>query len=48
MSLKVHFLKSHLNFFHENLGDVSNEHDQKFHQDVTKLSLKKDLKGNVL
>ena len=34
MSLKVHFLKSHLNFFHENLGDVSDKHGKRFNQDV--------------
>ena len=28
MSLKVHFLHSHLPFFHENLGAVSNKHDE--------------------
>jgi len=25
MSLKIHFLESHLNFFPENLGEVSDE-----------------------
>ena len=34
MSLKVHFLHSHLDFFHENLGDVSEEHGERFHQDI--------------
>ena len=34
MSLKVHFLASHLHFFHENLGDVSDEHGERFHQDI--------------
>jgi len=28
MSLKVHFLDSHLDFFPENIGAVSNEHGQ--------------------
>ena len=31
MCLKVHFLASRLNFFHENLEDVSNENGEKFH-----------------
>ena len=31
ISLKMHFLESHLNFFHENLGDVFDEHSKKFH-----------------
>ena len=34
MSLKVHFLASHLHFFHRNLGDVSDEHCERFHQDI--------------
>jgi hypothetical protein len=33
MSLKVHFLDSHLDFFLENLGAVSDEHGERFHQD---------------
>ena len=32
MSLKIHFLESHLNFFPENLGEVSDEHSERFHQ----------------
>ena len=34
MSIKVHFLKSHLNEFPANLGDVSDEHGESFHQDI--------------
>ena len=39
MSLKIHFLESHLDFFFfffppENLGEVSDEHDERFHQDI--------------
>lgn len=34
MSLKVHFLKSHLDFFPENLGDLSEEQGERFHQDI--------------
>lgn len=34
MSLKVHFLHSHLNFFPENLGAVSDEQGERFHQDI--------------
>ena len=36
MSLKIHFLNSHLNFFPPNLGAVSDEHGERFHQDITK------------
>ena len=34
MSVKLHFLCSHLDFFQKNLGDFSEEHDEKFHQDI--------------
>jgi hypothetical protein len=34
MSLKVHFLDSHLDFFPENLGTVSDQHGEIFHQDI--------------
>jgi len=34
MSLKIHFLESHLDFVPENLGEVSDEHRERFHQDI--------------
>ena len=34
MSVKIHFLESHLDFFPENLGEVSDEHGKRFHQDI--------------
>ena len=34
MSIKVHFLHSHLCRFPENLGEVSDKQDEKFHQDI--------------
>jgi len=34
MSLKIHFLESHLDFFPENLGEVNDEHSERFHQDI--------------
>ena len=34
MSLKVHFLHSHLDLFSENLGAVSDEQGERFHQDI--------------
>ena len=37
MSFKIHFLHSHLNFFPLNLGAVSEEHGERFHQDITKM-----------
>jgi hypothetical protein len=33
MSLKIHFLESHLHFFPENRGKVSDEHGKRFHRD---------------
>ena len=37
ISLKIHFLHSHLNFLPPNLGAVSDEHGERFHQDITKM-----------
>ena len=34
MSIKVHFLHSHLDRFPENCGDVSDEQGERFHQDI--------------
>lgn len=34
MSLKLHLLDSHLNFFPKNLGDMSDEQGERFHQDI--------------
>ena len=34
MSLKIHFLVSHLDIFPDNLGEVSDEHDERFHPDI--------------
>lgn len=37
MSLKLHFLYSHLDYFPENLGDMSEEQGERFHQDVKEM-----------
>ena len=37
ISLKIPFLYSHTNFFPPNLGEVSDEHGERFHQDITKM-----------
>ncbi|GBM51334.1 hypothetical protein AVEN_175775-1 [Araneus ventricosus] len=37
MSLKVHFLDSHLDYFPENLGAVSEEQGEIFHQDIKEM-----------
>ena len=34
MSIKLHYLFSHLDYFSENPGDVSEEQVQRFHQDI--------------
>ena len=34
MSLKMHYLHSHLDFFRPNLADVSEEYGEHFHQDI--------------
>lgn len=40
MSLKMHFLHSHLAFFPENLGAVSDEQGERFHQDITAMEVR--------
>lgn len=37
MSLKIHFLRAHLDFFPRNLGAVSDEQGETFHQDIQKM-----------
>ena len=37
MSLKIHIRHSHLDFLPENLGAVSDEHGQRFHQDIAEI-----------
>ena len=34
MSIKLHYLFSQLDYFPENLGDVSEEQVERFHQDI--------------
>ena len=40
MSLKIHFLHSHLYFFPPNLGTVSDEHGEIFHEDRWRATIK--------
>lgn len=47
MSLKLHFLKNHLSFFHKNLGHVSDEHGERFHQDIALIEKRYKGKKNV-
>ena len=37
MSIKLHYLFSHLDYFPENLGDISEEQEKRFHQDIRKM-----------
>ena len=34
MSVKMHFLRSHLDYFPQNCGDFSEEQGERFHQDI--------------
>lgn len=34
MNLKLHFLDSHIDYFPDNLGDLSEEHGERMHQDL--------------
>ena len=35
MSIKMHFLHSHLDYFSEKCGDYSEEQGERFHQDIS-------------
>ncbi|GBO14967.1 hypothetical protein AVEN_173025-1 [Araneus ventricosus] len=47
MSLKVLYLHSHLNFFPENLCTVSDEHGERFHQDIAQFERRFSGKWNA-
>ena len=38
MSVKMHFLRSHLDYFPENCGDFSEEHGECFQQDISDMT----------
>ncbi len=42
MSIKVHFLNSHLNKFPENIGDVSDKQGERFHQHIKAMDIEGD------
>ncbi|GBM66809.1 hypothetical protein AVEN_21709-1 [Araneus ventricosus] len=46
MSLKIHFLHSHLEFYPENLGSVSDEHGEQFHEDISNMGARYQGKWN--
>ena len=37
ISLNLHFLFSHFDFFKANLSDYSEEHEERFHQDLKEM-----------
>lgn len=45
MSLKIYFPQLHMDFFLDNLGDVINEHSERFHHKIFRL-WKATIKGN--
>ena len=47
MSLKLHFLNSHLSYFPENLGDVSEEQGERFHQDIKEIERRYQGQWNI-
>ncbi|GBN04397.1 hypothetical protein AVEN_14740-1, partial [Araneus ventricosus] len=47
MSLKIHFFHSHLEFYPENLGSVSDEHGERFHQDISDMGARYRGKWNL-
>ncbi|KAJ8867665.1 hypothetical protein PR048_031468 [Dryococelus australis] len=46
MSLKVHFLHSHLDSFPGNCSDVSDEHGERFHKDI--MTIEKSYEGKCI
>ncbi|GBM05799.1 hypothetical protein AVEN_275-1 [Araneus ventricosus] len=46
-SLKVHFLDSHLDYFPENLGEVSEEQGKRFQQDIKEMKRRYQGKWNL-
>jgi hypothetical protein len=45
-SLKIHFLRSHLDFLPQNYGTVSDEHGERFHQDISSMGKRYQGKWN--
>ena len=46
MSLKIHFLHSRSEFFPDNLGDVSDKHGERFHEDISDIEIRYQGKPN--
>jgi hypothetical protein len=48
MSLKTHFLSSHLDFFPKNFADVNDRHSKRFHQDIYTMEKRCQWKSSLL
>jgi hypothetical protein len=47
MSLKVHFINSHWNYFLKNLGAVSEKQGERYHQDIKDMETRYQGRWNV-
>ena len=47
MSMKIHFLDSHIDFFTPNIGAVSDEYDKRFHQQIKEMEIRYQGKETV-
>ena len=47
MSLKIHFFHFHLDFFPSNCGAMSDEHGERFHQDISAMERRYQEKWNA-
>lgn len=47
MSIKIHYIHSHLDFFPSNLGQFSDEHGERFHQEMLKLEKRYEGKDKI-
>ena len=47
MSIQLHFLNSHLRYFPENLGVVSEEEGERFHEDIKEMEQRYQSRWNI-
>jgi hypothetical protein len=47
LSLKLHFLHSHLDYFPENLGVLKEGKGERFHQDIKERERRKKVPGSI-
>ena len=47
MSIKVHYLKSYVDSFPQNLGSVSDEQGERFHQDIKVMECRCQVRCNI-